>query len=1664
MRLWGTWWRRQRNSKAARRPYRRPVLGVEALETRLTPANPAILIAINGATPRLLDQYLATGALGQGGLALLANQGLEARQNLTVTPSLTAPSLTAIATGSIAARNDVPADVFHLVSSPLASDVSGFAAPIGGYTPGAPPAPAATPTAVPDWVTLRAAGKKVVSVSFPGADGADITVPGLATSTVVQPASARTVDYTVPAETGVGLDAAGFSLTAANFTQATQALVDKFTAAGRTSFSPIEVTTAPVETFTVGDVTYRILAAALDTTNNSTIDYDTLVFFDQTLSIPPGPFVLPSTGPAYVKASDRTSAPFYLEGSSLKAETAFYVSALTTDLSVVRFARYAPAALPRNAAVLANVDDVNNSVGAAASLPDFKILERLAPGFAAFPDTELETIFQDQVRAFVDYQTRVALRAIAQNPTADLVQVDVGGLFAAERQFLLTDARQATDPANPLTIAAGQDTAKVARYQGYVLADYRAVDQAVQRIIQAVGTDAAGKPKNDVFVVSDHGVAAVHTAVNINNYLAAKGYDPTKVRAVVSGATVNVYINLQGREAGGTVARAEYLTLRQRLTIDLQALADTNATYTQGAGSVAVFGNVFARPVPSDVNDPTFGLGTNELTGQDSGDVAGVLKAGYTFEATQTPLTARQGDTSNTVTTTLSAALAAADTTLTVAAATNFPTTAPFTIRIDNEQLTVTAGAGTVTWTVTRGVNGTTAAAHASGATIVNVVPAATTTLSASLDAATTTVTVASAASFPSSGSFTIQIDREQMIVTAGAGTTVWTVTRGANGTTPVAHAQGATVLNPGSVVFSVPNFYGASGYDPNLADLSAVFLAAGPDVGHGVLAQVHNIDVAPTIEKLLGVTPAATVQGTAITLTTPSTAPQTVNDTVTVQGNGQPKTIDVLANDTVGASGGTLSVLSVTQPAHGTAVVAPDGRTVLYTPTNGYVGPDSFSYVAGSTVQVATLPRQILGTVNGVPIYDGYGTALALVPGTTNEFYTLTDRGPNVAAAAANTRVFPFPTLPPEIARFRVEDGRVIKLSSLPLKDANGRFLTGLPNGTGNGGTGETATDAGGNALAADPIGVNPAGLVALADGTFWVAEEYGPSLIHFDSTGKTLEVVTPFANNNSGHKLPQVFRNRVANQGLTGLTVTPDGRTLVAIMQSALANGITAAEAATTPAVRILTYDLSAATTALSASLDATTTTAFVASAANFPTAVPFTIRIDNEQLTVTAGAGTTAWTVTRGANGTTAAAHPQGAVVVNIGAVTHQYLYLLDDPATFKTSVGDIVAVDATTFYVSEGDDAFPGDPAGAAQVKKVYRISLAGAKDVSDASDTVGGFNLKGQTPEAFVKNLTTAQAQAALQAAGAAPVTKTLAVDLLKDLGPLTTAYAHNKVAGLALVDGGNRLVVSNFDDFGITGTSPASNGVAPKPVPTLPGTPADFTQLLYVDLRNLPAQSASATVAVTVTATRTANQNYVNQLYLDLLGRPADGGGLAFWSGILDRGGARLAVVAGIQGTQEYRGHLVDQAFRSLLGRPADAGAATAFASLLAGGGTLTDVRSLVIGSAEYYQKHGATTVGFLQGLFPDLLGRPLDPASQASLSVPLNAGAPRADFARQVAGSDEALGQVVQNLFQASLRRRTPDVSYFRNLLKSGAREENVLAGILASDEYYGVAQRLQQ
>jgi Tfp pilus assembly protein PilV len=68
------------------------------------------------------------------------------------------------------------------------------------------------------------------------------------------------------------------------------------------------------------------------------------------------------------------------------------------------------------------------------------------------------------------------------------------------------------------------------------------------------------------------------------------------------------------------------------------------------------------------------------------------------------------------------------------------------------------------------------------------------TTIVSAIDSAATQITVASASGFPAAAPFLIQIDSERLLVESGAGTTTWTVLRGADATVPAAHSASAVV------------------------------------------------------------------------------------------------------------------------------------------------------------------------------------------------------------------------------------------------------------------------------------------------------------------------------------------------------------------------------------------------------------------------------------------------------------------------------------------------------------------------------------------------------------------------------------------------------------------------------------------------------------------------------------------------------------------------------------------------------------------------------------------------------------------------------------------------------------------------------------------------------
>lgn len=203
-----------------------------------------------------------------------------------------------------------------------------------------------------------------------------------------------------------------------------------------------------------------------------------------------------------------------------------------------------------------------------------------------------------------------------------------------------------------------------------------------------------------------------------------------------------------------------------------------------------------------------------------------------------------------------------------------------------------------------------------------------------------------------------------------------------------------------------------------------------------------------------------------------------------------------------------------------------------------------------------------------------GFGSDIAAHPNNKKQFYALTDRGPNADyddGVHGAGKIFPLPDYVPKIGLFEVQDnGSVRLIKTILLKDRVGRNITGLPNTPALGGTGETPYDIHGqviridstrpydpvtNPMKLDDYGLDSEGLAALKDGTFWVSDEYGPHIVHYDADGKEIGRINPFAHDRRNtFTLPNELSYRRPNRGMEGLTITPDQKTLVGIMQSTL------------------------------------------------------------------------------------------------------------------------------------------------------------------------------------------------------------------------------------------------------------------------------------------------------------------------------------------------------------------------------------------------------------------------------------------------------------------------------------------------------------------------------
>ena len=208
-----------------------------------------------------------------------------------------------------------------------------------------------------------------------------------------------------------------------------------------------------------------------------------------------------------------------------------------------------------------------------------------------------------------------------------------------------------------------------------------------------------------------------------------------------------------------------------------------------------------------------------------------------------------------------------------------------------------------------------------------------------------------------------------------------------------------------------------------------------------------------------------------------------------------------------------------------------------------------------------------------------GIGSALARrVGGPADCLWGLGDRGANLKVDLAiedyglealrplvrvkGLKLLPRPDVGPTLAQLRVGKDRVHLVRTLRLQTPVGNPVSGRAPPAGATGEMEPTYDLEGHPLDADPGGADTEGLAVMADGTFWVSEEYGPSLIKLDAGGVVIERWVPEGSAMTAETvgypvrpiLPAIAARRRINRGFEAVTVSEDQRHLHIGFQSGL------------------------------------------------------------------------------------------------------------------------------------------------------------------------------------------------------------------------------------------------------------------------------------------------------------------------------------------------------------------------------------------------------------------------------------------------------------------------------------------------------------------------------
>jgi hypothetical protein len=250
-----------------------------------------------------------------------------------------------------------------------------------------------------------------------------------------------------------------------------------------------------------------------------------------------------------------------------------------------------------------------------------------------------------------------------------------------------------------------------------------------------------------------------------------------------------------------------------------------------------------------------------------------------------------------------------------------------------------------------------------------------------------------------------------------------------------------------------------------------------------------------------------------------------------------------------------------------------------------------------------------------------------------------------------------------------------------------------------------------------------------------------------------------------------------------------------------------------------------------------------------------------------------------------------------------------------------------------------------------------------------------------------------------------------------------------------------------------------ANGVAQATLTTTNLTPGSHTiTATYTSSNGLGGSTAS-----TSTLSGSANQQWLNQVYEALLGRPIDPTGLAYWSNALASGTSTTAVVYDIEQTSAYQTLQIQNAYQKLLGVAAPSSAVSYLQGLMSQGTNFRTIEAIIAGSSEFYQASGGTNSSWLNAVYQDFLGVPASDSaqvasSQSSWLALLNAGYTPTQVLIDIMGTTQYLTDMVEQDYLTYLGRPADPTSlgaFLSALQGNTTNNAMIVASLLGSGEY---------